>query len=414
MRILINDYSGHPFQVQLARALARGGHDVLHLYASYFQTPKGRLARAPDDPAGLEIAGYARARPFAKYSYLRRLPVELAYGGWVAERMAAFRPDAAISANMPLDPLAVLQRACARNGVPLVFWLQDIYSTAIDRVMRDKLPVIGAAIGARYARLEGILARRASQVVAITEDFRPALERWGVDPQRITVIENWAPLDDLPVEPRDNFWARRHGLSGKRVLLYSGTLGLKHNPALLLALAQRFKDRDDVRIVVVSEGPGAAWLEARRDTAGNALMVLPFQDFAALPAVLASADVLVAILEAGAGLFSVPSKVPSYLCAGRPILGAMPTGNLAARTIVENAAGHVLSPDRTEAFVTAAETLIDDAALCARLGANARAHAERRFDIGAIAARFEGVLRRALSAPADPALGTSLEGSRHA
>ena len=39
---------------------------------------------------------------------------------------------------------------------------------------------------------------------------------------------------------------------------------------------------------------------------------------------LASADVLVALLETDAGAFSVPSKVLTSLSAGRPILAAIP------------------------------------------------------------------------------------------
>ena len=51
MHLLIHDYSGHPFQVQLSRALARRGHRVTHLYnASNPTTPKGGLARRGDDP----------------------------------------------------------------------------------------------------------------------------------------------------------------------------------------------------------------------------------------------------------------------------------------------------------------------------------------------------------------------------
>ena len=42
MRILVNDYAGHPFQLQLSRSLARDGHTVLHTYFGAYQTPKGR------------------------------------------------------------------------------------------------------------------------------------------------------------------------------------------------------------------------------------------------------------------------------------------------------------------------------------------------------------------------------------
>ena len=66
MRVLIHDYAGHPFQVQLSRALARSGHSVLHLHFASFQTPKGAVERRPDDPDNFAIEGLTLGRPFAK------------------------------------------------------------------------------------------------------------------------------------------------------------------------------------------------------------------------------------------------------------------------------------------------------------------------------------------------------------
>ena len=107
---------------------------------------------------------------------------------------------------------------------------------------------------------------------------------------------------------------------------------------------------------------------------------------------LASADVLVAILEPDAGIFSVPSKVLSYLCAGRAVLAAMPVENLAARIIAREDAGRVADPADAESFVARARELLADGALRARLGANARAYAEDRFRIADIGDRFERIL----------------------
>ena len=47
MRILVHDYSGHPFQVELSAELARRGHDVTHSWCGAYVSGKGRL----DDPA---------------------------------------------------------------------------------------------------------------------------------------------------------------------------------------------------------------------------------------------------------------------------------------------------------------------------------------------------------------------------
>ena len=78
MRILLHDYSGHAFLVQLARQLARDGHQVLHVHFPGFQTPKGPLTPQPGDPPGFETRGLSLPGDFAKYSYVKRQGQELA------------------------------------------------------------------------------------------------------------------------------------------------------------------------------------------------------------------------------------------------------------------------------------------------------------------------------------------------
>jgi glycosyltransferase involved in cell wall biosynthesis len=392
LRILLHDYAGHPFQAQLSRALARRGHSVLHLHAAFFQTPKGRLARAPEDPSTFAVEGLELGAPFAKYRFLRRRAQERAYGKLLARRAAAWVPDLVLAANTPLDSLRELQEWCRALHIPFIFWLQDIYSLAIDRILRRKIGPLAAPIAGHYRAIERRIARDSDALVLISEDFRPTLDAWGVPPGRISVIENWAPRDELPALPRDNAWSREHGLADKLVLLYAGTLGLKHNPALLAALAERFAARPEIALVVVSEGPGAEWLAARQSAGALAnLRILPFQPYQRLPEMLASGDVLLAVLEAEAGAFAVPSKVLSYFCAGRPLLAAIPSANLAARLIRRERVGLVVEPDNAGGFVMAAERLVNDAALRAWFGQNALDYAGKTFDIEAIVARFEAV-----------------------
>jgi len=394
MRILHLDYPGHAFPVQLSRALAAKGHDVLHVYSTAFQAPKGPLQSRASDWPRLGVHGLELGAPFAKYSFIRRLAQERRIGRMVADEIVRYRPSVVLSANAPLDVQAASFTATRSLGAGYVFWMQDIYSEAIGRILRAKLPGPGHLIGLRYRALERRLVRRADHTVVITDDFLPILQRWGVARANVSVIENWAVREELPPTPRDNKWAAEHGLIGKSVFLYSGTLGLKHDPGLLLELARRFGGRTDMRVVVVSEGPGADWLKAR--AAGlDGLLVVPFQPFERLAEVVASGDVLLAVLEPDAGVFSVPSKVLTYLCAGRPILAAVPAENLAGRIIVRNRAGLVVPPGDTAAFLAAAERLAGDPALRAELANNALDYALRTFDIDAVAARFESILRAA-------------------
>ncbi len=397
MRVIVNDYAGHPFQVQLSRELARRGHEITHLYMEHLQTPRGALAKASGDPDGLEIEGLGIGGTFEKYSLFKRPFQERAYGHLLGRKVDAVKPDIVISANTPLGSQAILQAACTRNSSKFIFWVQDLLGIGIQRVMKRKIPIAGTLIGSRYINLEKKLLRTSDAVVLITEDFIPVMDEWGVDPEKLQVIENWAPLDEMPPRPRDNPWAREHGLAGKTCLLYSGTLGFKHDPDLLLGLSRHFRGREDVNVVVVSEGFGADWLKEQKAAHGlDNLTILDFQPYAVLPDVLSGGDILVAILEPDAGVFSVPSKVLTYMCVGRPLLLAVPPENLAARIVSRNEAGLVVPPGDAKAFIAAAEKLVNDPQLRAYHGDKARRYALNTFDMDRLGDRFEGLFRTLL------------------
>lgn len=393
MRILLNDFSGHPFPLQLSRELAARGHTVLHTWCASFLTPHGAIDRLPEDPANFTIRAIRLDREFNKYGLVSRWRQERAIGDQYVALVGEFQPEVVLSANTPLGAQGKLLRCARARRLPFVFWLQDLYGEGATRVLRKRIPVLGGALGRGFGWYERRLLAHSSEVVAISEDFLPYLPP-AVRQRHATVIENWAPIQSLPVLARGNAWSREHGLTEKTCLLYAGTLGMKHNPDLLVALARNFANDDRVRVVVISEGTGAQYLERQKTLLGlRNLLLLPFQPFAVMPQVLASADVLLAILEPDAGRFAVPSKVLTCLCARRPLLLAVPEANLAARIVSNCGAGLVVPPVDTGAFVAAADKLVQDVALRCRCADCGRAYAEQTFDIGRIADRFEAVLK---------------------
>ena len=395
LKILIHDYAGHPFQLGLSRELVYRGYDLVHAYAGGLLTPRGNfdpfdgmsIREVPMDP------NYRRD----KYRFLRRRAMEVRYGRVLCELIEEEQPSLVISGNCPTEPQLAAAECCHHYGVPFVSWIQDFYSLAVDRLASRKLPLVGGLVGKWYRCLERKTLQGSAGVVAITEDFLPMLRGYGVPEERTVVIPNWAPLDELPVGDKDNEWSRRNGLVGRFCFLYSGTLAMKHNPDLLLQLALRFRNDSGVVVVVVSEGPGADWLHARREEHGLSNMrILPFQDFESMPAVLASGDVLLAVLEPDAGVFSVPSKVLTYHCARRPMLAAIPSTNLAARIISRERSGLCVDPQDVVGFVDAGERLYREREFGRECGRNARAYAEKNFDVAAITDRFEGFLKQVI------------------
>ena len=392
MRILVHDYAGHPFQLELSEELARRGHEILHLHFDGLPTPKAGFDQSAK-ASNLTIHGVRIPRAFDKTKLLTRYLKELEYGRAVSREILSFEPNAVLSANTPLGIQGMIMRATRQAHAQFYFWMQDFYSVALQRFLPQRLPAIGRLIGRYYESVERSQLRRSSGVVFITADFLKIASEWGLKAQRCHVIENWAPLNAIPPREVGNQWAKQQGLVGKRVLVYSGTLGMKHNPLLLWKLAERTRHIPDVVVAVVSSGPGAEFLKSRLAVSPMPnLRLFGTQPFSALPDIFGTATVLLGILERSAGVFSVPSKILSYLCAGRPLLIAVPRENLAAKIVIESGAGMVVDPEDTNAFVDSAISLLHNPGLRESMSNNARAYAESAFEIESIAVQFERIL----------------------
>jgi glycosyltransferase involved in cell wall biosynthesis len=394
MQIIVHDYAGHPFQVQLSRRLAAQGHNVLHLYCASTHTPRGELERQVDDPPGFEIRAITLDQMIPKNNFFRRYLLEVDYAKKLVAEVERSGAEVILSGNTPSIPQERLARWCRGHSVRLVSWVQDVYGLAAYRMLRNRLPGLGHLVGKYFISLDKSAFRKSDAIVVISEDFTEILASWGVDRSCIHTIHNWAPLEGLPMRPRDNDWSRAQKLGDKLRFVYSGTLSMRHNPALLLELARMLQEKSLGELIVVSEGPGVEWL-AQQATAENitTLKRLGFQPFDVLPDVLGSADVLVAILEPDAGVFCVPSKVLSYLCAGRPVLLAVPQENLVSRIVAHEGAGLVVEPTDLAGFCAAALQLAESPALREKTAKAARHYAEIHFGIDRIADRFEQILR---------------------
>jgi colanic acid biosynthesis glycosyl transferase WcaI len=392
MRILVHDFAGYSFPVQLSRELAARGHQVLHLTAGGLPGPKGRIRAEVADCPELAIREVRLSQHFRKYSPWRRLLTQLQYARDVERILELERPDVVLSGDTPTDVQAHLLRACLRRGIGFAHWVQDDYSLALAFILRRRIGAAASLATLPFRWLDSWVARNSDAVVSISPEFLPRLRRLGARSESVTVIENWAPIDEIAPMPHRNPWSQSLALNGKTVFLYSGTLGLKHRPGLIYLLAQGLAGV--AHVVVVSEGVGRQYL-ARQPRLPN-LTLLDFQPYDRLPEILASADVLLATLESDAGEFAVPSKVLTYLCAGRPILLTAPLHNLAAEVVRRSGGGVVVEPGDASAWTAAAQTLAQDPEGRAAFGVRARLYAEANFDIQKIADRFEVVLANAV------------------
>ncbi len=387
MRVLIHDFGGYAFPVTLSQALQNRGYDVGHAYCASLITTPLNVHSHSDNLTFLPIK---TSRAFNKYNLVKRWGQEREYGLLAAQTILKFDPDIVISANTPLSAQQKIQDICRENAIPFIYWLQDLIGLATSKILKSKLPLLAPLIGRYFQFIEGQLLRRSDAVIPITEDFSATLQKFGVPSNRCYMIENWGTLERFHGEP--SAWAKQNQLDSRPILLYAGTLSMKHNPATLLHLAQQIGEY--AQVVVVSQGAGADWLRKAIIEYGlSNLITLPYQDPDQLSAMYSSATILLVLLTRDAGQFSVPSKVLTCLCAGRPIIAAIPKENLAARIIDRAGAGFITDPDNDKEFAQKAHLLLTEPKLCQTMGKKAQAWAAQRFEMDSITNQFEHILR---------------------
>jgi glycosyltransferase involved in cell wall biosynthesis len=146
-----------------------------------------------------------------------------------------------------LAALMAARRACAR----FVFLCEDIFPE-VASLLED---FHNTAVNRTLDRVNRYLLREADAVIALGERMKGRLiEEKGADPSRVHVIHNWADCQAITPGPKDNAFARAHGLADRFVVMHSGNVGLSQNLDLLVEAAARLQSRDRLVIAVVGDG----------------------------------------------------------------------------------------------------------------------------------------------------------------
>lgn len=138
----------------------------------------------------------------------------------------------------------------------------------------------------------------------------------------VLVTPIWSIFQEHERVPKaENPFVREHGLEGKFVVQYSGNIGLTHQVEVMIDLAERMRDREDILFQIIGRGPRKPVLE-RLVTDRNLpnCMFLPFQSDEMFPFSLSAADVGVVIVDREIAMGSVPSKSYNLMNFGIPSL----------------------------------------------------------------------------------------------
>jgi glycosyltransferase involved in cell wall biosynthesis len=391
-RIVIHDFGGFAFPVQLARELALRGHLVKFLYSD-LDTRGGRLSVQDGDPETFSVSTVSIGRPFHKDELLRRAAQELTYASTLCREVDRFQPEVLFNTNGTMIMSRRLSRWAVSRRCAYVHWMQDIHTHTIGYVLKGRFGWLGEWGQELVRRIERDVVAQAAAVIVISDDFKAQLAAYGMPPRALVTIPNWMPCDEIMPLPKDNEFARTFGLADSFNVIYAGMLGHKHDIAPFIVLAEACRHLDNLRIVVVGRGFGVDRLRQIRQARGLAnLILIDWQPHERMPDVLATGDLLMAAITPQASSSSVPSKILAYFCAARAVLAVMPPDNLGRRLVEDAGAGVGTDSDDHSRLIKLVLEFYAEPRRLLELAASARNYAEKAFAIGPIADRFEHIV----------------------
>ena len=261
-------------------------------------------------------------------------------------------------------PAAVAERAAALLGVPFGF---SAHALDVRKVTAEELA----------ARAAGAVV-----VVACNRDVAGSLRAAGAEP---FLVGHGVDLA--------RFRPRPTARSGELSLLAVGRLVPKKGFDVLLdALAHLARPW---RLAVVGDGPERSALRARATGQGDRVRWLGRATHADLPAIYASADVVVvpSRVDAADDRDGLPNVVLEAMACGRPVVASDVAA--IATAVDDGLTGVLVPPEQPLALARAIDALGADRFARARLGRSARRRAERDHGLAGCSARLVHTLERA-------------------
>jgi glycosyltransferase involved in cell wall biosynthesis len=304
------------------------------------QGSPGTVFRVPIIPRGRgSVYGLAA-------NYLSFLICAALFGPWLLRRR---RIDVifvyGISPILQAIPAILLRRL---KRARLVTWVQDLWPQSLEVTgfvhNQRVLGCVAMVVRWIYRHNDMLLVQSPAFAPIVRAMARNVSVRYYPNPGDVSV-EQYQPAIAAPINLDPGF-----------NVLFAGNLGTVQSLETILDAAELLRERADIRIVFVGGGSRAEWLMrecARRQLTNVKLFgKVPSES---VPAVLAQASVLLVSLARSPTMSqTIPSKLQSYLAAGRPIIGSL--DGEGARIIAEAGAGIACPAENAPAL---ARTIIE-------------------------------------------------------
>jgi len=287
---------------------------------------------------------------------------------------------------------AVAAYALSRlKGVPYVIKLTDLASDAAIAT-----GIVNSPFKIRIARaIEKLIYNEAARIACLSEGFIHKLTERGVDSTKLHLIPDWADTESVcPLTDVSPFRSSVGIAENKFVVLHTGNMGKKQDLLNIVRAADLSREDSDLVWMLVGEGEERQLIETERQFRDLAnLKLLPLQPVELLQQVYSAADLLVLNQKASVKEAVIPSKLLTYMAAGRPVVAAVNEESEAARHIRASRCGLIVQPENPRALVEGVSRLRQNPSLRLELGLNGRKYALEHFTKSRVLQEYRAFFR---------------------
>ena len=219
------------------------------------------------------------------------------------------------------------------KGARLALWIQDLWPESLAATGFVKNPyllkMVGWMVRGIYAGCDRLLVQSNAFVDSVAS-YAPR--------NKITYYPNSVDAQAFNAEVAIDESLTRV-LNDHFCVVFAGNLGTAQALETLLEAAKQLRDEPGIRLVLIGSGSRLEWLKEQKQLHVMDNLILPGRFPAlAMPAVFAQAGaLLVSLNDESIFAQTIPSKVQSYLAAGKPIIASL--DGEGARVIQEARAG---------------------------------------------------------------------------
>jgi colanic acid biosynthesis glycosyl transferase WcaI len=371
---------------EIATALAKAGHEV-SVFTQFPNRPQGRIFpgfrrrfRSIERVEDFKLVRCLHWVLDRNRRIMSRVLENLTFGiSSGINLILSERPDIAIIETWPLFANWILHAICHLRGIPTVNYVQDLYPEVLEQTGQIRK---GGKLANLLRAWDRAICNRSSHIIAISPGMKKLIcGTRNIPEDKVSSIPNWMDSNKFPVLSRQNKWREEAGVSPEQFLvLYAGTLGHVSGAGILIEIFKRLSSREDVILVCVGEGVLKAEMQASAESHGlRNVRFHSVQPVERVAEMHAAADATILTTQENFPDASVPSKLVSYLAAGRAVICSAPRTSTVAQIVKDANAGIVNEAGDVARIADAVSFLADNRDVAEHLGANARRCFEERF-----------------------------------